>query len=247
MRTKTLLIAAAALAFGLATSQAQVFSQNVVGYVNVPMTNGLFTVIAPTLDLDGTGIHNTVSSVFTTPTINDNVYVFNVGTGSYDVLSYILKSLGGHPPTYTTNWYDANGNLAVNYPINPGVSVFYLPAANETATLVGTVLQGTNLVNTYFPAAGQFQLLSSIVPIGGGLQSVLGYHPTINDNVYIYDNGTYDVYSYIQKSLGGHPPTYTTNWFDANGNQIQPVINVGQGFWLLPAGSSSWTQNFIVQ
>src|SRR5690242_16700762 len=35
MKTKTLLIAAAALAAGIVTSQAQVYSQNIVGYANV--------------------------------------------------------------------------------------------------------------------------------------------------------------------------------------------------------------------
>lgn len=243
MRTKTLLIAAAALAFGLATSQAQVYSQNVVGYVNVPLTNGVFSVVAPTLDLDGTGVNNTVSTVFTTPAIGDIVYVFN-GTG-YDTLSYIVEG-SGHPVVYVTNWFNGSGNVASGYSINPGVSVFYLPAANETATLVGNVLQSTNLVNTYFPAAGHFQLLSSKAPISGGLTSVLGYTPTIGDNVYIYDNGHYDIYSYIVEG-SGHPVTYTTNWFNGAGAVQEPVINVGQGFWMLPAGSSSWSQNFIVQ
>lgn len=242
MRTKTLLIAAVALAFGLATSQAApVYSQNVVGYVNVPLTNGVFSVVAPTLDLDGTGIHNTVATVFTTPTIGDTVYVFN-GSG-YDVLNYTVVG-SGRPPVYTTNWFNGSA-VASSYPINPGVSVFYLPAANETATLVGNVLQSTNLVNTYFPAAGNFELLSSVAPIAGGLTSVLGYHPTIGDTVYIYDNGQYDTYNYTVVG-SGRPPVYTTNWF--NGSlQSEPVIQVGQGFWMLPAASSSWVQNFIVQ
>ena len=34
MRTKTLLIAAAALAAGILSSSAQTYSQNIVGYVN---------------------------------------------------------------------------------------------------------------------------------------------------------------------------------------------------------------------
>jgi hypothetical protein len=239
---KTLLIAAAALAVGVISSQAQaVYSQNVVGYVNVPLTNGVFTILAPALDADGNGTNNTVSSLFTTPSIGDTVYVFN-GT-TYDVMSYIVKG-SGHPVVYTTNWFN-NGTLAANYAINPGQSVFYLPSANETVTLTGTVLQGTNLVNTYFPAAGSFQLLSSKVPIAGGLTSVLGYTPTLGDNVYIYDNGQYDVYSYISKG-SGHPVVYVTNWFN-NGVLSEPVINVGQGFWLQPAASSSWKQNFIVQ
>jgi hypothetical protein len=238
---KTLLIAAAALAAGVISSQAQVYSQNVVGYVNLPLTNGVIALVAPALDADGNGTNNTIGSIFPTPTLGDTVYIFN-GTG-YDVLNY--KAVGtGHPVVYTTNWF--NGVTAsATYKINPGASVFYLPAATETVTMTGTVLQGTNLVNTYFPAANSIQLLSSQVPIAGGLTSVLGYKPTLGDTVYIYNNGGYDTYNY--KAVGsGHPVVYTTNWF-VGVTPSEPVINVGQGFWLLPAASTNWVQNFTVQ
>jgi hypothetical protein len=244
MRTKTLLLAAAAaLAAGISTSQAQVYSANVVGYVNIPLTSGVLSSVAPSLDLDGTGTNNTISTVFPSPTIGDTVYVFN-GSG-YDTLVYTTISLGGHPPVIVTNW--ALGvTVSSNYPINPGQSVFYLPAANETNTQVGTVLQGTNVVNAKFPAAGNITLLSSKVPISGGLTSVLGYNPTLGDTVYIYTNGAYNTYQYTTVSLGGHPPVIVTNW--ALGVTIsEPVINVGQGFWMLPAANTNWTENFIVQ
>src|ERR1035437_5593742 len=138
---KTLLMAAAALAAGIITSQAQVYSQNIVGYVNLLLSNGVFSLVSPALSNDTTGTNNTISSVFTTPAIGDTVYVFN-GTG-YDFLQYTVQG-SGHPVVYVTNWF--NGlTVAANYPLNPGESVFYLPATNETVTLVGTVLTGTNL------------------------------------------------------------------------------------------------------
>ena len=79
MRTKTLLLAGAALAFSLATSQAQVYSQNVVGYVNINLTNGVLNIISPALDADGTGTNNTIASVIGTnvPT-GTIVYVFTI-------------------------------------------------------------------------------------------------------------------------------------------------------------------------
>jgi hypothetical protein len=245
MRTKTLLIAAAALVAGVISSDAQtVYSVNVVGYVNSYFTNGVLASVAPAVDYDGTGTNNTVSSVFPNPALGDTVFVFN-NSGGYDTIIYKPISLGGHPPVTITNW--ALGvTVSSNYPINPGKSVFYLPAANETNTQVGTALQGTNLVNTGFPAAGSIQLLSSIASVGGGLTSVLGYKPSLGDTVYIYDNGGYDTYQYKAISLGGHPPVTVTNW--ALGvTQIEPFINVGQGFWMLPASNTNWTQNFIVQ
>jgi hypothetical protein len=167
--------------------------------------------------------------------LNDTVYVFN-GT-TYDVLSYIAKG-SGHPVVYVTNWF--NGATAEpTYPINPGQSVFYLPAASQTVTEVGVALTGT-LTNEFVPAAGAFNLLASKSPISGGLTSVLDYQPHLGDNVYVFNNGSYNVYSYIAKG-SGHPVVYVTNWFNG-ATASEPVINVGQGFWLEPAAATSWTE-----
>ena len=88
MRTKTLLLAGAALAFSLATSQAQVYSQNVVGYVNINLTNGILECVSPALDLDGTGTNNTIVSVVgTNVPVGTAVYVFN-NSGGFDTLVY---------------------------------------------------------------------------------------------------------------------------------------------------------------
>jgi hypothetical protein len=238
MKLKATLIAAATLAVGVISSQAQVYSQNIVGYVNIPLTNGVLANVAPTLDFDGTGTNNTISTVFTTPHTNDTVYAFN-GTG-YDTLVY--KVLGsGHPVVYTTNWF--KGSLASpNYSLNPGQSVFYLPAANQTNTQVGTVLTGASLVNSVFPAANKVALVSSQVPIAGGLTSVLGYKPSINDVVYVYNGAGYNTYTY--KVLGtGHPVVYSTNWFQGS-LAGEPAINVGQGFWIQPSQNTNWVQSF---
>jgi hypothetical protein len=242
MRTKTLLLAAAAaLAAGILSSSAQVYSANVVGYVNIPLTNNVLALVAPALDLDGTGTNNTVASLFPNPAIGDTVYSFN-GVG-YDGLTYKAQG-SGHPVVFVTNWF--NGvSVASNYPINPGKSVFYLPAANETNTQVGTVLQGTNLANKFFPAANAINLLSSQFPVPGGLTSVLGYNPSIGDTVYIYDNGGYDGFTYKVQGTG-HPVVFTTNWFNGL-TPGEPIIQVGEGFWLLPATTTNWVQSLTVQ
>jgi hypothetical protein len=237
---KTLLIAAAAFATSVISSQAQVYSQNIVGYVNINLTNGVLANIAPALDLDGTGTNNTIATVFPTPSIGDTVYAFN-GTG-YNTLNYKVNGTG-HPVVYTTNWF-IGAAVEANYPLNPGDSVFYLPAANQTVTQVGTALTGTN-VNANFPAAGNLGLLSSVIPISGGLTSVLGYTPAIGDTVYIYNGAGYTTYNYKVNGTG-HPVVYNTNWF-IGAAQSEPVVSVGQGFWILPATANSWTEVLNVQ
>jgi hypothetical protein len=236
MRTKALLMAAAALAAGIVTSNAQVYSQNIVGYVSVSLTNATLQCISPVLDLDGTGTNNTVSTVFPGAAVNDNVYVFT-GAG-YDQL--IFKK-SGHSPNFVTNWV-VGATTTNNYPINPGQGVFYLAAANETNTEVGTVLQGTNLVNSFVPAANGINLIASIAPISGGLTSVLGYQPNVNDNVYIFTGSGYNQFIY-KKS--GHSPNFVTNWVLGATTQ-EPVVSAGQGFFLAPAAAAAWSENFVV-
>jgi hypothetical protein len=108
------------------SSQAQgVYSQNIVGYVNIPLTNGVLALVAPALDLDGTGTNNTVASVFSTPAIGDTVYVFN-GSG-YTALNF--KVVGtGHPVVNVTNWF--NGSTADEPVITVGSGFFIQPASN---------------------------------------------------------------------------------------------------------------------
>src|ERR1035437_9936335 len=57
---KTLLIAAAALAAGVITSQAQVYSLNVVGYANVPQAGGDLMLSCPFV----IGVSNGINEVF---------------------------------------------------------------------------------------------------------------------------------------------------------------------------------------
>lgn len=237
MRTKTLLIAVAALAVGILTSSAQTYSQNVVGYVNINLNNGVLACVSPALDLDGTGTNNTIATVIGTnvPTAT-YVYALN-SSGGFDQLVY--KS-SGHPAV--TAWYLGTA-VANNYPINPGQGVFILPGGDTTITEVGTVLQGP-LSNSYVPAlAGGIGLVSSQVPIAGGVTTALSYTPTLGDIIFVYDPIVgYDQYIY---KASGHPAV--TGWYIGT-TLSEPQINVGQGFWLQPKNAGEvWNNNFIVQ
>jgi hypothetical protein len=132
---------------------------------------------------------------------------------------------------------------ANNYPINPGQGVFILPGGNTTITEVGTVLQGP-LSNPNVPAlAGAFGLVSSQVPIAGGVTTALSYTPTLGDTIYVYDPvAGYSTYLY---KASGHPAV--TGWYIGT-TLSEPQINAGQGFWLQPSTAGEvWNNNFIVQ
>ena len=66
MRTKTLLIAAAALAVGILASSAQTYSQNVVGYVNVTLGDNAFWFLGNQL-INGSDANKTNNDAATCP------------------------------------------------------------------------------------------------------------------------------------------------------------------------------------
>jgi hypothetical protein len=90
------------------------------------------------------------------------------------------------------------------------------------------------------PAQGTFNLVASKSPVSGGITSVLGYNPNLGDDVYVYNGSGYNIFSYISHG-SGHPVVYTTNWFNG-ATAGEPIINVGQGFWLKPGAPNTWTE-----
>lgn len=237
---KTLLIAAAALASGVISSQAQVYSQNIVGYVNIPEMAGVLSLESVPLDLDGTGTNNTLATVFSSPTVGDNLLTFNSALGQFVGYNYTTKSTGiGVNKVTVTNWYNPSGAVANSElgVINPGQGFFYSPAVNKTNTYVGTVLMGNGtLTNSYLPAAGGEGLVASQLPIAGGVQTTLNYQPHVGDNVLLYSGGQYVGYNYTTKTTGiGVNKTTVTNWYAPSGSVGEPQISVGQGFFLNPS------------
>jgi hypothetical protein len=161
MRTKALFVAAATGLAALSTSFAQVYSVNVVGYVNTEMKPG-FNLIANPLSTTS----NTIADLL--PGI-DQMSVFKYVDGAYQSANY-LDLLGG--------WDDPSITL------DPGEGAFvFLPGdANVTVTFVGEVMEG-QLSN---PLPAGLSMKSSMVPQTGAL-SALGYVAEDQDSVFQYD------------------------------------------------------------
>ncbi|HEY3762676.1 MAG TPA: hypothetical protein VGN23_13095 [Verrucomicrobiae bacterium] len=222
MRTKALLMAAAALAAGIATSNAQVYSQNVVGYVSVNLTNGE-NLIANPMDLDGTGTNNTLQSVFGTNLPNTTkVYVFT--SGGWQSASYVASSGKWLGSAIITN--------EVNAALNPGYGVFVdVPGSSGTSiTLseVGNVLNGPVTNNI---AAG-VTVLSGILPIGGTIDTNNGYVPSKGDKVYTWNVAA--------QNYGATVPNYTgSKWLGGD-----PVLTPGVAVFVSAASNTVWGVNF---
>ena len=222
MKLKATLIAAATLAVGVISSQAQVYSQNIVGYINVNLTNG-FNFVANKLDLDGTGTNNTIQSVIGTnfPTTTTKVL-------AWDPVSQTYKSV----TLLANGWSSGTAGAYVKNALQPGGGVFISVAAPTNFTMVGQLIpQGTN--QTVYPS--QFQIVSYPWPVSGYLTTNLNYAPnapigTSFDTVLQWNPNT---------------QTFVTHKKLASTWQAgSPNLGVTEPFFLLPNQTTTWTNGF---
>jgi hypothetical protein len=241
---KTLLIAAAALAAGVISSQAQVYSQNIVGYVNTPVPAG-FVNIANPLDASGGNAVTNFINVFSGNYDGDLLYVW--GGSSY--ATYTIDS------GQSTGIGNAADSAAVAPPIlGPGIAFFFdnTSGSSNTLTFVGTVHSegigaSTNVVGlTTNVLPINFSYVASKISVGGGISSVLG----------LPKDGSLDgCLIYVPNVVGGQVHGFTTITIDSgqptgfgNGSDsapvAEPVIPVGGGFFLNnTAGAENWVQS----
>jgi hypothetical protein len=217
MRTKTLLLIAAIGAAGAATSMAQVYSVNAVGYVNKTIPKGQFSMIVNPLK----AATNTVNALFQPVPPGFQVFVytssgFNVGT--YDDLE------GAFIPA-------AVGNTV----IDPGHGVFVKApaAADVTITFVGEVMQGTLTT----PLVPGLQIVGSQVPQEGtasdlGLPHTTAGGMTPGDQVYQYTSTGYYVSTFDDLE---------DNFVPA----LKPLA-VGEAIFVKLAKANSWKRTFSV-
>jgi hypothetical protein len=217
MKAKTLLIAAAALAVGVMTSQAQVYSQNIVGYINVPLQPG-YNLVANQLDLDGTGTNNSINTV--------------VGTNTLPNLSKVLVWNGS---TFVSSTYSAaqskwsaNSQVFTNG-MNPGAGFFIqVPGSVATnITLVGNVITGTNT----YPIVAGYQVVAPSGPVAGTIDTTNGYKPTRLDQILVWNGSTYVAHTYSGTAWSGGDPS----------------LSVGQSVFLKAVNNTNWTQILNVQ
>jgi hypothetical protein len=254
MRTKTLLIAAAsALVAAVTSSQAQttVYSQNIVGYVNLAIPSQAYAMYAPALDVDGTGTNGTILSVMgTNVDLGTQVLVWNPGNADYDFLTFTFKA-SKNPPFF---WSLSGVGADNSYPLNVGQGFFVTdPNATQTYTnftetgvvyLGGGSPSGAAVTNQFLPAtAGTYGLIASQVPIGGYIDTNLDYQATVGDQIFVWNQPGqgFNFYTYTFKA-SKNPPYF---WSLSGVGASDPNLSVGQGFFFVPENSGeTWTETF---
>jgi len=230
MRTKTLLIAVAALATGILASKADnVYSANIVGYANTSVGAGYQIYVNPL----SVGVSNGANEIFSSLPDGSSILTWN-GAG-YDVF-YYDSSLGISP----NNWYLADGFTPGPIPtLQPGKGFFLSPGNSFTNTFVGTVLPGAGQTNSTALSAG-YSLIGSALPVAGSVTNASFNLPLVDGMTVLKWNGAgYDTY-YYDSTLG----ISADGWYLSDGFTPGPVpaISVGQGFFYSPGQPVTWTQ-----
>jgi hypothetical protein len=229
MRTKTLLLAAALTAAGIASSLAQsnVYSINVVGYVNTILPPG-YSIIANPLNAGATG--NTVSNLFKNLVDNQG------GAGSWVLTWNGTGTVLNQNDDLSGTWALPNDVLA------PGEGFYFRnnSGSPKTNTFVGEVKQGALSVS--LPTV--YSLVASPVPQQGFVMD-LGVNAIPADSVGLgVAGGAVSFSQYDDLAL---------TWGPIAGRTVSstrgPQVNVGEGFFYrkAPGSTATFTRNFTVQ
>lgn len=216
MRTKTLLLTAVLSAAGVATSMAQVFSVNAVGYVVKTIPKGKFALIANPLSSGD----NKVNTILGVAPANTTIYVFDNAKATY----------------VSANFDDLDNKFvgqAADLVIAPGNGFFVKApaAADVTITFVGEVMQGT-LSN---PLPKGFSIKGSQVPQKGKLLEDLKLGGAVGDSLYKWDA---TAQNYVV--LGWDD--LDNNWAPA----AQNTVDVAEAFFISKKADGKWDRTFSV-
>jgi hypothetical protein len=241
MRTKTLLLTAAALlAAGFVSTQAQpVYSQNIVGYASVATPAGAYYMLSVPFAI---GVSNGANEIWPLvggqPTLPDYSSIL-IWTGS-GYTTYVSDS------TSASLWDDAGFNPLPGAPVLPvGKGFFLNPLSRVTNTFAGTVAVNVGTSNKMQLNSGAYYLVGCVVPYAGAITN--GNNSTGGPNLTLA--GGLPDYSSILIWTGSGYTTYVSDstspsgWDDAGFNPLPtpPTISVGQGFFINPLSPFTWT------
>lgn len=239
---KTLLIAAAALGISGIAAQAQVYSQNIVGYANVSTPNGGTYLLSVPFKI---GVSNGANEVWPlsggNPTVPDGSSLLLWNGAGYT--TYLSDS------TSPSLWADDGGNPLAGAPTLPvGKGFFLIPAGNTTNVFAGTIAVNVGTSNVVSLPNGGTYLVGPTVPYAGSITNGSGV--TGAGGVNLSSNNALPDGTSLLVWTGAGYTTYLSDstspslWADDGGNPLAnaPSVSVGQGFFVIPAGNFDWKQ-----
>jgi hypothetical protein len=243
MRTKTLILSGILAALSGASLMAQVYSINAVGYINVDVPPG-FSIIADQLYATNQQTSQTIDAILGPTLLSTNASGVDVYAQNGGVVIFLWGGTGFQAPLIVEQlqvgiqpaW--SSSYLATNNSFNPGQAAFiYNPGADFQMTFVGQVPQGS-VTNVLTPG---FNLVSSIVPQTGAIDTDLGEVPGLDDVVYLW-NGTGYSAPNVYQSVNGKPAAWSYG--------ASPTNTVGTGFFYFSSAAAgtenNWTRTFNI-
>jgi hypothetical protein len=213
---------------------AQVYSVNVVGYVNQTVPAGKLAILANPLN-NGDNNCNTIMPL---PDTADGATIFRFDA-DLQVYKDSITFIGGF------GWFSPTDNAPT---IAPGEGFFML-APSSTAlnlTFVGEVIQGPSTVA--IKGLGKLSLVGSTVPqqnnLGDPAQAAtMGFPAKDGDTIFLWDD-----LGQTYKNSYGYIDGY--GWFSADDpSPAGPLIDVAKGFWVQKGASNpdeNWSRTFNV-
>jgi len=240
MKALKLLIAAATLAVSVSTTQAAVYSQNVVGYVNISIPAGKYQMVANQLDTGS----NYLNNIFPTG-VSGVTSLLKFSSGAF--VQYVWQS-SDDSNDGLAGWHDTvgAGNLSTNVLLNPGEGCFiHNSDVNPlNLTTLGSVVSGTNVSS--IPTG--YSMHSYTAPIGGQTLDTQGYVGSSGNDSILRFNGTSYVQIVYQSSDDSNDGL--AGWHDTTGaGNLATNANswpaAGESFFISHSGSGiTWTNVF---
>jgi len=215
----------AALAASAVTVVAadNVYSLNVVGYVNVPCTNRL-TLVANPFNVTP---NNAISNVLAQVVPGSGIYYYSGGN---------FQGLATDPVAPTADWGPGSG-----YDLSPGQGFFFdNGGTSQTVTFVGEVKQGLSTV----VLNPNYTLVGSPVPQAAYIGD-LNVVSTPGDYVYMFRGGNF-------QGIATDPFSPTPVWSSGDTPLFDPVkgpfLGVAEGMFYnnQTANPVNWTRTFNV-
>ena len=231
---------------------AQVYSLNIVGYCNVPVTTG-YNYLSNPLD-NG---NNDANTLF--PNVDPTQTASGPWDGSsiqeWNGVKWVVSQFDSLTDDTTTGFTDPSAN-PVPAPILSSGKGFLLVRAGTSnlVTFVGQVRTGTNIMA--LPVSAHHYSLGSMLPYAGGISSTLGMlnpnptqatGPLDGCSIQILKvSATGQALGYSVAQFDSLTDDTTTGFTDPSANAIpEPQIKIGQGFIFdqgSPLGTYNWTQ-----
>lgn len=230
MRTKALLgVAALAASAATCVAQSNVYSLNIVGYVNVDIVKGYNLITVPLKPSDGNyNITNTIAL----PAGTDGAGIYKWTGTAYDLANI---------PTWVED-SPGVGQWISDAPvtINLGEAFFLNSPAAGKVTFVGEVATGA-IANTL--AAG-YNAVGNKVPVAAGWPGKDVGNDGDGIQTWLPASQSFDIanpWTYIAK-VGSDPYGWT---LDGGTFSDGPTVAPGQGVFYFNTGAAvNWTQNF---